>query len=114
MDVRRDKRVALIACVKMKLPNKAKAEYLYTSPLFKGNLQFAKTLNPDEILILSAKYGLVELYDEIEPYDVTLKNMKVKAISNSFFGTVERQSASVELMIRFLSMTTLGIANTQS
>ena len=32
-------------------------------------------LEPDDIYILSAKYGLLELNQEIEPYDLTLNNM---------------------------------------
>jgi cytoplasmic iron level regulating protein YaaA (DUF328/UPF0246 family) len=34
-------------------------------------------MNPDNIYILSAKYGLVKLDEEIEPYDVTLNKMSV-------------------------------------
>jgi len=97
MNDRREKKIVLISCVKKKLPKKAKAEYLYTSPLFKGNLQFAKTLNPDEILILSAKYGLVELHDEIEPYDVTLKNMKVQERKSWAFGVIKQLKNKFDL-----------------
>ena len=39
------------------------------------NLKFAKSLNPDNIFILSAKYGLIDLDEEIEPYDKTLNLM---------------------------------------
>ncbi|MDP2672743.1 MAG: hypothetical protein Q8O84_02940, partial [Nanoarchaeota archaeon] len=52
-----------------------KAQDLYVSPLFKKNLQYAKSLNPDKILILSAKYGLLKLNEEIEPYNKTLNKM---------------------------------------
>jgi len=45
------------------------------SPLFQMNLKHAQRLSPAKIFILSAKYGLVELDEEIEPYDITLKNM---------------------------------------
>lgn len=69
------KKIVLISCVSKKLKNKAKAENLYTSPLFKSNLKYARSLNPDKIFILSAKYGLLELDKEIEPYDITLNNM---------------------------------------
>lgn len=67
--------IVLISCVSKKLPCKAKAKDLYDSPLFKYALKYAHQLNPDRIFILSAKYGLVELDDEIEPYDQTLNNM---------------------------------------
>jgi len=39
------------------------------------NLQYAQIHYPDKIFILSAKYGLVELEQEIEPYDLTLNKM---------------------------------------
>lgn len=47
---------------------------MYKSTLF--NYSF-KYLNKrcDKIFILSAKYGLLELTDEIAPYDVTLNKM---------------------------------------
>ncbi len=70
------KRIVLISCVSKKLSTKAKAQELYTSSLFKKNLAYAKKQNPDEIFILSAKYGLLTLNKEIEPYDLTLNTMK--------------------------------------
>ena len=69
--------IALISCVSKKRSSASKAADLYTSALFKLNLQYARQLNPDDIYILSAKYGLVALDDEIEPYDVTLNTMGV-------------------------------------
>lgn len=67
--------IVLISCVSKKLPYNAKAKDLYVSSLFKYALKYAYKLNPDRIFILSAKYGLLELDDEIEPYDQTLNNM---------------------------------------
>lgn len=68
-------KIILISCVKKKLNHKAKAKELYISPLFKKEFEYAKLLNPDKIFILSAKYGLLELDNEIEPYDKTLNKM---------------------------------------
>lgn len=48
------------------------------SALFRAALQYAQQFSPDRIFILSAKYGLVQLDDEIDPYDVTLKDMSVQ------------------------------------
>jgi len=53
---------------------------LYISPLFKMNLAFAHSLRPDRIFILSAKYGLVGLEQELEPYEQTLNTMSVNEI----------------------------------
>lgn len=69
------RKIILISCVSQKLPYKASARHLYVSPLFKKNLAYAQSLDPDSIYVLSAKYGLVDLDQEIEPYDLTLNNM---------------------------------------
>lgn len=73
-------RNVLISCVSQKLDQKAKVKDLYISSLFKKNLQYARSLNPDQIFILSAKYGLLELYDEIDTYNITLNNMTIKEV----------------------------------
>ena len=65
-------KIVLISCVSKKLSHKSKAQELYISPLFRKNIQYAKSLNPDKIFILSAKYGLIKLEEEIEPYNKTL------------------------------------------
>jgi hypothetical protein len=54
------KRVVLISCVSKKLPHAALAKDLYVSALFQFCLGYARTLEPDNIFILSAKYGLVD------------------------------------------------------
>lgn len=70
------RRIVLISCVSKKLPRRAKAKDLYLSTLFKLNLQYAEKLKPDNIFILSAKYGLLPLEKQIEPYDQTLNKMR--------------------------------------
>ena len=59
------KKVTLISCVSKKLDLKSKAQDLYQSPLFKKKLAYAEQINSDEIYILSAKYGLLKLNDDI-------------------------------------------------
>jgi len=73
-------KVVLISCVSAKRESRSKAADLYTSPLFKKNLIYAKSLKPDRIFILSAKHHLLNLNDEIEPYDLTLNNFKAKEL----------------------------------
>ena len=68
-------KIVLISCVSKKLPYRAKARDLYTSPLFRMNLKYAEQFLPQKIFILSAKHGLVHLDEEIDPYDVTLNEM---------------------------------------
>lgn len=69
------KTIILISCVSKKLDRAAMACDLYTSALFKKALRYTKLLTPDEIFILSAKYGLLRLEQEIKPYNVTLNTM---------------------------------------
>ncbi len=69
------KTIVLISCVSKKLPYPAKAKDLYISNLFKLSLQYAKSLDPDAIYVLSSKYGLTPLDLEIEPYEKTLNRM---------------------------------------
>ncbi len=70
--------VVLISCVSKKLPHKAKARNLYISPLFRMHLRYARQFSPQKVFVLSAKYGLVGLDEEIEPYDVTLNTMSAR------------------------------------
>lgn len=85
----------LISCVSQKLDEKAKAQDLYISSLFKKNLQFARSLHPDQIFILSAKYGLLELDDVIDTYNVSLNNLKSKDVrdwSNMVLSQLRRKT----------------------
>ena len=63
------------SCTKFR---KAQAKDMYISNLFKYSLKYAQKSNPDKIFILSAKYHLLYLDREIEPYNVTLNKMPVK------------------------------------
>ena len=69
-------RIVLLSCVSKKLDTKSRARDLYVSPLFRYALKYAESLDTDKIFILSAKYGLVGLDEEIEPYELTLNGMK--------------------------------------
>lgn len=92
------KKIVLISCVSQKLPHKAKARDLYVSTLFKLNLKYANSLRPNEIYVLSAKYGLLELEREIDPYEQTLNNMRsseIKEWANSVLQQI-RSVASLE------------------
>ena len=66
------KKIILISCVKEKQKHEAKAKALYISDLFKKSYKYAQLLTPDNIFILSAKYGLLDPEQIIEPYNETL------------------------------------------
>ena len=72
----RESTVVLLSCVKSKRSYRCKAGDMYTSPLFRKMMAYARSLKPKSIFILSAKYGLLGPEDTIEPYEQTLKTMK--------------------------------------
>lgn len=74
-----------------------KAKDLYISPLFKKNLAYARRLNPDAIYILSAKYGLLDLATEIEPYNLTLNFLTVAEIKEWSKSILHRLSQVADL-----------------
>jgi hypothetical protein len=89
------KTIVLISCASKKAHHKVKAEDLYISPLFTGNLRYARSLKPDSIFILSAKYGLLELDKEVGPYNTTLKDMpsaQVKAWADKVVKQLKTQA----------------------
>lgn len=87
-------KIILISCGKKKLPIKAIGCDLYVSSLFKKNLQYARSLKPDKIFILSANYGLIFLEEPIDPYDLTLNNMssvEVKAWASKVLAQLKKE-----------------------
>ncbi len=63
--------VGIVPCSGEKLWMEAEAECLYTSQNFQAQLECAKS-NCDEVLILSAKHGLLSLDTSVKPYDVKM------------------------------------------
>ena len=72
------KTIAFVPCSERKDPKSKSIEIaardLYTGSLFKKALECAESLHPDEIYILSAKYGVVELDQKLTYYDMYLHN----------------------------------------
>ena len=73
--------VAFISCVKEKRIGKYKAKDIYTSDFFRKSFGYCSS-KYNKVYILSAKYGLLDLQDEIENYEMTLndfsKDEKIK------------------------------------
>ena len=69
--------IIFIGCGKKKNNSKCKAKDMYQGNFFHTCLQYARTLGGN-IYILSAKYGILNLETDIEPYDLTLNNMNKK------------------------------------
>jgi hypothetical protein len=72
--------VVLVSCASKKLALRARAEDLYVSDLFQKSLAYARSLRPAAIFILSAKHGLVQPDEELDPYNETLNAMRPSEI----------------------------------
>jgi hypothetical protein len=89
--------IALISCGKSKLNVHAPAHTLYTGDLFQKSLAYARRKNADAIYILSAKYGLLELEQEIAPYELTLKRMPSREVAQWAEGVLTQLRARSNL-----------------
>jgi cytoplasmic iron level regulating protein YaaA (DUF328/UPF0246 family) len=100
------KRIVLISCVSKKLDHRAKAKDIYISTLFRYAYRYAQSMHPDKIFILSAKYGLLDPENEIEPYNQTLNKMtstQVKAWSETVLARLAKESDLEKDEIIFLA-----------
>ena len=66
-------RVGVIACCKTKLDRAAPARELYCSPLFLASMGWIER-RVDQWVILSAKHGVVDPDQVLEPYDECLQD----------------------------------------
>jgi hypothetical protein len=89
--------LVLISCAGKKLPYRAKAKDLYASPLFKLSLRYAYSLEPDAIFVLSAKHGLIDLEEELEPYDLTLNDMPANDVRRWASRVLDRLRSVADL-----------------
>jgi hypothetical protein len=73
-------KIALISCSKSKRKgNKSTTpDKLYTSPLFRKQLEKAKELNADKIFVLSTKYGLMGMNERHKPYNQVMMKKSAK------------------------------------
>jgi hypothetical protein len=88
-------KIALISCTKKKRSYPCAAKEMYEpSSLFTKAVAFVEKKGYDDWFILSAKYGLLAKDMVIDPYDVTLNQMKASEIiaksRNKMPGTVAR------------------------
>jgi hypothetical protein len=69
--------IGLVGCGKGKLDHAAPARSLYTGDLFRKASGYC-IANYDAWYILSAKHGLLDPDEVIEPYDLSLKNLSAE------------------------------------
>ncbi|QRK14188.1 hypothetical protein JQX13_50460 [Archangium violaceum] len=73
------RRIALVGCGKSKLEQPAPARELYTGPLFRAALDVAQAEFGADVWILSAKHGLVDLDEDVAPYELALGDLTSEA-----------------------------------
>lgn len=72
-------KIALISCTKIKKYYPCSAKEMYSpSTLFKKAVEYVENCKYDDWMILSAKYGVVDKNQIIEPYDESLNSMRVQ------------------------------------
>src|SRR5262245_25278639 len=65
--------MVIVACGAKKLDRAARARDLYLGSYFRACLAYALAIAPaKDIFVLSAKYGLIGINDQIEPYDLKM------------------------------------------
>ena len=94
--------VAFISCVKEKRIGKYKAKDLYISDFFRKSFGYCSS-KYDKVFILSAKYGLLDLNDEIENYEMTLND----------FSKIEKVEWSVMVCNQLETSIDVVVARTQ-
>jgi uncharacterized HhH-GPD family protein len=93
-------RIGLVGCVKSKATSPAPAQELYTSAMFHGRRAYVER-SCDRWFVLSAKHGLVDPDEVIEPYDVSLKEQPVAARAQWARGVVTELERRVGPLGRF-------------
>jgi cytoplasmic iron level regulating protein YaaA (DUF328/UPF0246 family) len=93
-------KIALVSCTKLKANYPCAPREMYQeSTLFNKAIKFIEQQDYDDWFVLSAKYGLLRQYDVIEPYDLTLNNMKA-AERKTWSELVLRQIDNLQFNIK--------------
>lgn len=100
--------IVFLSCVKLKRNSPCKARNMYISDLFQKSLAYAMQLNPRNIYILSAKYGLLGLDDYIEPYNQTLnEKMSAKGGHTKYVSNANQREFLMTRKLYFSAETTI-------
>lgn len=91
------KTLGIISCTKKKKDYPCKASEMYSaSDLFRKAYAYCAK-KYDNVAILSAKYGLLFPFEEIEPYDVTLNNMGIDEVKKWSDQVLQQFPVKIEL-----------------
>jgi hypothetical protein len=89
------KPIVIVSCGQKKRAEKCRADEMYIGPYHRACLAYARSLTDDgSIYILSARYGLLRLSDEIEPYE---KRFQSHSDYAEFYELVRGQIAPLGL-----------------
>lgn len=81
------KTLVICGCSKTKKAIETEASELYQGQIFRSIKKYAED-NNYELIILSAKYGLIKKSDIIAPYDQTIKTKKdIKALEDKILNS---------------------------
>lgn len=87
--------LVIIPCGGRKLTTRCSADLMYTGPYHRACKRFAMSVTgPENVLILSARYGLLRLTDEIDTYD-----LKMGQTGSVKPETVEAQAKVMGLLV---------------
>lgn len=89
--------IVLISCGKSKRGERSQAQHLYTGDLFQKSLAYARHIGADAIYILSAQHGLLELEQEIAPYEKTLNGMASHHVAQWAVAVLEQLRSHANL-----------------
>jgi len=90
--------IVLIGCVKSKRDGRHRVEDLYTSPLFIGRAEYARSTGKPWF-VLSSEYGLLEPGDMVATYDVALKDLPAhdrRAWSRRVLAQIDQKIGSID------------------
>jgi hypothetical protein len=76
----RGRRIILLCPANRKAAGPRKAIELYRSPLFYAGRSWALRMQPDMLMLMSVRHGLVPADDMLEPYPDTLSGMDDAAV----------------------------------
>lgn len=97
-------RVALVGCSKAKGQRRAQALTLYTGRIFRAAVDLT-TATHDQTFIVSALHGLVDLEQEVDPYDFTIARYSVEqriAWGETVVAELSKATGAVPLRVTVL------------
>ena len=100
------KKVVLVTCGAKKRSGRHAARDLYIGSYYRACMEYAESLKPDQIFILSAKHHLLPPNTKVDCYDETLNEMGVKdrrEWATSVLGQIRRRFGNTKVEYTILA-----------